>query len=367
MKATARKYLWLAVRVLVSAACIFLVVRQLQWSDLFDEQGNLVSQGVVTLFGNVFRNGNWWFLVPAVLSYMLSPVFGAWRWRMLLRIQGIRLTFLESWRLTYIGFFFNTFMPGVTGGDIVKAYYASKCTDRKAEAVATVFLDRVLGMLGMGLLCICVLAMQWRSPAIADARWHLFGGLGLSIREVILAFLGFAALGALVVYSRRVRRWLQVERLINRLPFQKMVKRLDEAVFIYRHHRVTVLAAILQSWCAHAVSIASVYFSARALGLDPSPVYFFIFMPLVWILSSFIPSVGGLGPMEGLSQEFFTAAVLGLPGQQAALSQAVNMIVLFRLVMFAAVLPGGWLHIRHSDVSMRQARSEMENMEGGDG
>ncbi|NLX59997.1 MAG: flippase-like domain-containing protein [Phycisphaerae bacterium] len=364
MNATARKYLWLAVRVLVSAACIVYVARKIPWFAQVDDAGNVVTRGFLGIFAAAFQRGQWHFLVAAVAAYMLSPLFGAWRWRMLLRIQGIRLTLREAWRLTYIGFFFNTFMPGVTGGDIIKAYYAAKYTDRKAEAVATVFLDRVLGMLGMAMMCVCVLALQWSRPTIADTRWTLPGGLGLSIREVILAFLGFAVLGAMLVYSRRVRRWTRIERLIARLPFQPLVHRVDQAVFVYRHHRRAVLLAILQSWCAHAVSIASVYCSARALGLDPSPVYFFIFMPVVWILASFIPSVGGLGPMETLSQEFFTAAVLGLADPQEALSVAVAMILVFRVAMFVAVLPGAVLHILHGEVTIRQARNAMAAVEG---
>jgi len=366
MKQTTRKYLWLAVRILVSGLCVAYVAHKVQWADKVAADGT-VSEGFLRTLGNVFSEGHWLWLVAAVLAYVLSPLFGAWRWRMLLRIQEIHLTFRESWRLTYIGFFFNTCMPGITGGDIIKAYHASKYTERKTEAVATVFLDRVLGMLGMGLLCICVLATHWRDPAVADGRWTIPGVLELSIRDIILAFLGFAAAGAMIVYSRRVRRWLFVEKLLARLPFQKLIKRLDAAVFIYRHHRRVVLFAILQSWCAHAVSIASVYFCARALGLDPKPVYFFIYMPLVWIISAFVPSVGGLGPMEGLSQTFFTATVLGVASEQAALSFAVAIILLFRVAMFLAVLPGAVLHIRHPEVSVKEARSEMEGLEPADG
>jgi len=361
-----RKYLWLALRIGISGLCVAYVAHNVQWSDQIDADGKIVVEGFPRTLSNVFGQGHWPWLVAAVFAYFLSPLFGAWRWRLLLKIQNIHLTFRQSWRLTYIGFFFNTFMPGVTGGDIIKAYYASKYTERKAEAVATVFLDRVLGMLGMGLLCICVLTTHWRDPVIADGRWTIPGVLELSIRDIILAFLGFAAAGAMVVYSRRVRRWLLVEKLLARLPFQKLIKRLDAAVFIYRHHRRVVLLAILQSWCAHAVSIASVYFCARALGLDPRPVYFFIYMPLVWIISAFVPSVGGLGPMEWLSQEFFTAAVLGV-ASDAAKNPAVAIILLFRVAMLVAVLPGAVLHILHPEVSVKEARSEMEGVGPADG
>ena len=115
MTKSTRKYLWLALRILISGLCVAYVAHNVQWSDTLDADGT-VSQGFLKILGNVFDHGNWPWLVAAVLAYVLSPLFGAWRWRLLLKIQNIHLTFRQSWRLTYIGFFFNTFMPGVTGG-----------------------------------------------------------------------------------------------------------------------------------------------------------------------------------------------------------------------------------------------------------
>ena len=46
--------------------------------------------------------------------------------------------------------FFNAFLLGSTGGDLLKAYYAARETHhRKTEAVVTVLVDRLIGLFSM--------------------------------------------------------------------------------------------------------------------------------------------------------------------------------------------------------------------------
>ena len=47
-------------------------------------------------------------------------------WYYLLIWQGIPTTLKAVTRVTCTGFFFNSFMPGSIGGDMVKAFYIAK-------------------------------------------------------------------------------------------------------------------------------------------------------------------------------------------------------------------------------------------------
>ena len=65
--------------------------------------------------------------------------------------------------LYFIGHFFNSFMPGATGGDFVKAYYASKeSSHKKTEIVATVFIDRLVGLLYMIVMMLAIMTVRFR-------------------------------------------------------------------------------------------------------------------------------------------------------------------------------------------------------------
>jgi len=90
--------------------------------------------------------------VGVLILYLGLFVLTAWRWRLLLKAVDLVLSMARATRLTFIGAFFNTAIPGATGGDVVKAYYAAKATGRGTRAVLSVFVDRMTGLLGLAVL-----------------------------------------------------------------------------------------------------------------------------------------------------------------------------------------------------------------------
>ncbi len=70
----------------------------------------------------------------AILAYILVEISAAVRWQILLRVQGIRLNPFRLAGLFLIGMFYNQFLPGGTGGDIIKSYLLLKDQIRFAMA-----------------------------------------------------------------------------------------------------------------------------------------------------------------------------------------------------------------------------------------
>jgi uncharacterized protein (TIRG00374 family) len=84
----------------------------------------------------------------------LTLLIGTLRWRMVLQVQGLNLSFGRATEISLVAHFFNSFLLGSTGGDLMKAYYAARETHhKKPEAVTTVFVDRLLGLWSMLLFC----------------------------------------------------------------------------------------------------------------------------------------------------------------------------------------------------------------------
>src|SRR5208282_3399308 len=80
--------------------------------------------------------------------------FGLWlgvvRWRLVLETQGLHLSLGRATWISLVAQFFNSFLLGSTGGDLIKAFYAARETHhKKTEAVTTVFVDRVVGLWAM--------------------------------------------------------------------------------------------------------------------------------------------------------------------------------------------------------------------------
>src|SRR5256885_12681654 len=93
------------------------------------------------------RNAQYRWVVLGIFAYVLVEIAAAFRWLVLLKVQGIHLSFLRLSGLFLIGMFYNQFLPGGTGGDIMKSYYLLKETpDKKAGALLAVVFDRFIGL-----------------------------------------------------------------------------------------------------------------------------------------------------------------------------------------------------------------------------
>jgi len=93
------------------------------------------------------RNAQYQWVIVGVLSYVLVEIAAAFRWHVLLKVQKIQLSVPRLSGLFLIGMFYNQFLPGGTGGDIIKSYYLLKETsDKKAGALLAVVFDRFIGL-----------------------------------------------------------------------------------------------------------------------------------------------------------------------------------------------------------------------------
>src|SRR5690606_28832032 len=77
--------------------------------------------------------------------FVVVELLAVVRWQVLLKVQGIVVGWWRLTALMTIGLFFNVFLPGGTGGDVVKIFYLLKETPgKKAAAMLAVVMDRVV-------------------------------------------------------------------------------------------------------------------------------------------------------------------------------------------------------------------------------
>ena len=97
------------------------------------------------------QQADWRWLVGGVAAYGVFELLAGVRWMILLRVQGIRISWGRLYGLLMVGLFFSLFIPGGTGGDLVKGYYLLKeaPVGRRTSAALSVVMDRLLGLLGI--------------------------------------------------------------------------------------------------------------------------------------------------------------------------------------------------------------------------
>ncbi|MEL6824271.1 MAG: lysylphosphatidylglycerol synthase transmembrane domain-containing protein [Calditrichota bacterium] len=90
-------------------------------------------------------DANW--LALALLVFSCSVFLIARRWHVLLGGVGIQVPYGSLLRYYLIGYFFNNFLPTTIGGDVSRAYNLAQHTDKKADSIASVLMERILGLL----------------------------------------------------------------------------------------------------------------------------------------------------------------------------------------------------------------------------
>jgi hypothetical protein len=103
-----------------------------------------------SLIGRSFKQGNTW--LYAFLLLIVQTMLLSYRWLLLLEINSSKkLSFFGIVKVTWIGLFFNTFLPGAVTGDLVKLVYAKDLDPNisKTYLVTSVFIDRVIGLSGL--------------------------------------------------------------------------------------------------------------------------------------------------------------------------------------------------------------------------
>lgn len=278
----------------------------------------------------------WQWALLAVLAFGPAPLLAALRWHGLLAVAGIHLTRWQAVKLTYAGSFFNLVSLGMTGGDLVKAYYLTQHTTRRAEGVTIVLFDRVIGMLGLVVLGVVAAGFQWQNPLVARAAW------------IIVILLAGLVAGFGVFFSRRARRFLRFDWLITRLPFGQIIRRMDQAVFIFRYRRRTLALALLVTVAIHAFAQTGVALLGKGMQVPAPMGVYYLYIPLGFLLGSVSPIFQGLGVMEGVFYVFFCQQGLASP------AQAVMLAMGYRLLMLLWALPGSLVPLTGAYLPDRQ-------------
>jgi uncharacterized membrane protein YbhN (UPF0104 family) len=274
-----------------------------------------------------------WFLLTLALVAVDRLVMAV-RWLMLLRASDVKVSFGQAVRIFLISSFVGSVLPAGIGADASRAYALAVHTSQGHEAVASVAVDRVLGMVALPVLGLIGLAL-WAGHAdqtVAHVAW---------------------ALGALVVASLAALLWidralqLAMPRGWQRSGWGRRVLDLGEAIGRYRGRGRILLAVFLLSTGVQVVRVLQAYCLGRGLGIDVAFAYYLVFMP-VGLLMLLLPiSISGFGLPQGV-----IVWLLRPVGVADAQSFALSTLIL--IVALVGNLPGAWLYLRRPQPGSRR-------------
>lgn len=233
-----------------------------------------------------------------LLLYFIVVVFSAYRLKKVLSVQGIQLSLKDVTRLTLIGLFFTNFMPTTVGGDIVKAYYMVKLTNKKLESLTSIFVDRMLGLFSLISLATFALIFYGRNIENKLIIWAVFLMLTVSLLAII------------VLLNKNIAKKFRF--IVTTLRFVRLdikLRKIYEAIAGYRHHRKIAIQAFCISLFCQILSIFIIYLLAKSIAVNVSLMVLFLVVPIITVVSM-LPSLNGLGIREG-AYVYFLGGIVG--------------------------------------------------------
>jgi len=322
-----RKYISYLLRFLVAAAALYLAFRGENFREVVD-----------VLFGL-----NLWIFAAAIGFYVIGQLIFVARWSLLLKVQSIKIGFWPAVRLHFLGLFYNNCLPGAIGGDLPRAWYVTKHTDKKLEAALSVFVDRAIGLAGM---LIMAFGCYWFIPEESreggfnfSFELNIFGRL--AEYKSVLIWLGAAlAVGIVLLISNSRGRNLLIRGFsIVRRHGASIFGKVRQSIRIYCHKWPAIVGALLLTFCCQGITVVAMWLVGGEIGIDVPAKYYFIFFPVSWLLGAVPISVGGLGIMEGWLKMMFMR--VGTMSGENALALALCQRLIFLLVS----LPGAVIHL----------------------
>jgi len=238
-----------------------------------------------------------------MLAFGFAVVFSALcatflRWYLLVRALDLPFRIADAFRLGFLGYLLNFVGGGSVGGDLFKAFFiAREQPGRRAEAVATIAMDRVVGLFALLLMTSTAILVGGMSDAAPIVK---------AICDVTLVATAVAIAFVVLILVPRFRRGRMVYA-ITRIPkVGQILGRLIVAVGVYRGKPLVLASTVGMSIFTHVALCVGIYLAAAAIfDQPPTLAEHFIIVPLSMCAGALPVTPAGLGTFELAVSELY--------------------------------------------------------------
>jgi uncharacterized protein (TIRG00374 family) len=280
--------------------------------------------------------------VLALGIFTACQVIIGFRWWLLLRVQYVFISVWAAVKLYFLGWFYNNFMPSSVGGDLVRAWYVTRHTDKRFEAALSVFADRAIGLLSTlviaGFFYSVFLAGRGEEMQISGKRSSLtFLAQHASI--ILYTFLAACVVVGVLLSYRRTRPIISKAVLYLYSRSRQAAVKLVIAAKVYCKQPRIILMAFVLTVGTQILVITSFWILGVSMGISAGVKYYYVFFTLMWVVAAVPVSIGGAVVMEGGLAYLFVHFAGVEP--EAALALALCQ----RVVWMIASVPGAFIHL----------------------
>jgi glycosyltransferase 2 family protein len=272
---------------------------------------------------------NPWALLVTAALVALDRVVMIRRWVLLLRASRVPVSTREAARIFLVSSFVGSFLPAGLGGDAARAWSLSRHTSQGSAALASVAVDRLLGVIAIALLG-AVGALAWsRHQSGPLQTWTMAIGVVVIVGTILALFVD-RLLDVLLPASLRGR------------GVGERFSRLADAVASYRKTPRVLASVLAWSLAVQVLRVLQAWVLGLGLGIRVPFGYYLVFMPIGLLMLLLPISVSGFGLPQGV-------IVWLLQPVGVAKETAFALSTLIVLSGIAANLPGAWLWLRRRE------------------
>jgi len=267
-------------------------------------------------------------LVAGEAIFLTALVSTFIRWYLLVRVIEPKFTFRAALLLGFIGNVFNLVIPGAVGGDLIKAAYLVRMQIKKTQAVASMVIDRILGLLGLFVLASMAGVFAWSAAPTDVRRLIVAAWTALAVGTIVLV----------VIFSQVLSRTFP-QLMTNRSRLGLIASELREMSRTYRGRLDVVAKALVLATFNHGLNVVAFYLVGLMLygeDMTTTLAQHFLMVPLtLFTMAAPIP-FGALGLTEEVGEQLLK--LVGHP------SGALAMIG-FRVIMYGSGLVGACVYL----------------------
>jgi len=236
-------------------------------------------------------------LLALALAIYLSGMVGTFlRWFVLVRVIEPKFKLSATLVLGSVGMVFNLVIPGAVGGDLIKAAYLVRMHIKRTQAIASMVIDRILGLLALFILAAMAGAIAWRVASSDVRKLIAFDWIAVATGVLVLS----------VIFSQVLTRvFPSVEAKHSRVGL--IVSELGVMSATYRGRLGVVFGCLIMSVFIHALNVMAFYLVGLMLfpEMTTTLAQHFLMVPLT-LFSMAVPiPFGALGLSEKVSGQLF--------------------------------------------------------------
>jgi uncharacterized membrane protein YbhN (UPF0104 family) len=255
-----------------------------------------------------------WVLLLSQALIFISRFFVSGRWHVLLRSAGSKISIRQSTRITFAGLFASNFLPTTIGGDVVRLAGTLQLNIDSAVSTASLIVDRLVGMVGMGMVFLISL------PALLNSS--LLEGLEISDSK----------------FSRPTITAISIGKLWQKLwnKSLRFLHRLKEALSIWVARPSGLLYSLGFTWLHMLCFFGSIWLLLWGLGEGVS--FFFVggLYSIVYFITLLPLSINGYGIQE-VAMMYMLSSV-----GEVSMANGLTVALLFRTMVILASVPGAF-------------------------